>query len=150
MDDGAVNPVFDHHGKLAAHYDFVVGHVNLGVYMREMKLDFDQAREAFLADAHHPNAMGNAVLAFMILDLIRDERRVPEDPALTTAAKHTFEWACGNETAEKRLIQQRVQPRAHQSSRPVAAFTNEHPKNSKIHPGMIYPGEFWNSWDARW
>lgn len=137
-EDGVINPVFEHHDRLAAAYDFVVGHVNLASYMKEMKLDFGQAHQAFLADHHHPNPLGHAVLANLLLDFLRDETRVPKERLL--AKKYTFEWACGNETGQKQLIQRLVQRRPHSSPLPVASFTNEHPKNPNTdRPGMVSP-----------
>jgi hypothetical protein len=68
--------VFQCHAHLAAAYDFVVGSVHLGSYIRNLQLHFNSLR-LFLADDHHPNAWGHWFLAYLLWDLVTDTTRRP-------------------------------------------------------------------------
>jgi hypothetical protein len=192
------NPVFTAHGRLAVDYPFVVGHANLASYIDEVQLEHNvDLNHSLLADFHHPNPLGHAVLGYLLLDMVTDTSRVPinimddddkkrtnceedemvmvvvqnntgrkpqqDDPtAATTTTNSTttgpprsssyssFQWACGNDTDDKLFLMKRIVPSVGHSPRPIAAFTNELPKNdpssSVVTPGMLsvtpdYDGE---------
>lgn len=145
-----VNPVFDQHQKLAAHYDFVVGHVNLASYIQELNLTEEIAKKVFLADQHHPNAIGHAVVGFLLLELlIREKDIVSQDILLeesnngklatmtANGKKPTYQWNCGTETEGKRFVYRRVQPNPKDTPKPLASFTTELPKNTDVFPRMM-------------
>jgi hypothetical protein len=133
------NPIFAHHKMVATEYDFVVGHVNLASYLQELDFGFYNFIRHFLADWLHPSQLGHAVLAFLIIDLITDEDRLPPVYAGETFSKRTktpAQWTCGNETDDKRLIQSLVQGSSLVPHSPIASFTRDLPQNE----GVVYPG----------
>ena len=62
--------VFDAHQGLASTFDFVLGHVNVGPYVDS--LNYTNQTKVFLADDHHPNALGHAIAAKLMLQLVDD------------------------------------------------------------------------------
>jgi hypothetical protein len=131
LNNGTVPSLFHYHQRVAAEYDFVVGHVNLASYIEELSYGGQLSKKFFLADQHHPSRMGHAVLAHLLLDLVVDEKRQVTGLRNTTQ-KTPFQWACGTESAEKRLIQKRVE-----GNPPLASYTLEYPRNEKVYPGML-------------
>lgn len=136
-----VNPVFDSHERVPAEYDFVVGHVNLAAYVEELKWGQQLSSKHLLADKHHPNALGHALVAHLLLHLMILDDDQEESPPMATpnaatastmSTKTPFQWACGNATEEQRLIQSRVEGKS-----PLASFTMELPKNEIVYPGML-------------
>jgi hypothetical protein len=75
LNNGTVPSLFHYHQRVAAEYDFVVGHVNLASYIEELSYGEELSKKFFLADQHHPSRMGHAVLAHLLLDLVVDEKR---------------------------------------------------------------------------
>lgn len=144
------NPVFLSHAKVAAEYDFVVGHVNLASYIdNELEWDISHARKVLLkdGDVHHPDEFGHAVLAHLLLDLVVDKERAENIATIGATARKSpvgktpFRWACGTENQNKRFVQSRVQSKDASSRTnihsPQASFTYELPRNEEIYPGML-------------
>ena len=113
-----LNPVFESHERVAAEYEFVVGHVNLAARVEELKWGQQLSLKHLLADTHYPNALGHALVAHLLLHLmILDDGQEDSPPratsndtaASTVSTKTPFQWACGNITEEQRLIQSRVE-----------------------------------------
>jgi hypothetical protein len=133
MGNGKVrNDVFLSHQRVAAEYEFVVGHVNLASYVEELQWGNEFSKKFLLADLHHPSRMGHAVLAHLLLDLVIDEERQVSNTRNYTTPRTPFQWACGTESTEKRLIQNRVE-----GKHPLASFTMEIPRNEEVGPGML-------------
>jgi hypothetical protein len=129
------NDVFISHQRVAAEYEFVVGHVNLASYVEELQWGKESSQKFLLAVQHHPSRMGHTVLAHLLLDLVIDEERQVTDANITTQ-KTPYQWACGTESTGKRLIKNRVQ-----GKRPVASFTvrlQHHPGSQCCSSGCSY------------
>ena len=143
--------VYESHQLLAAHYDFVVGHVHLAQYMtNELAWDYDLSDLFFLSDRHHPSPLGHAVLSYLLLDLIQDEQRQPirgvpsansngnsKNNGKNSSSSVKFEWTCGTDTPEKRFFQQHVADQP-----PVASFTMEVPRHNDTDESVYVPGMF--------
>lgn len=136
-----MNEAFEIQEKVAAEYDFVVGHVNLAAYVEELGWGQGMASKHILVDQHHPSALGHALMASLLLHLvIQDDDNQKQRPLRslnstidhTISAKTPYQWACGNATEEQRLIQSRVA-----GKQPLASFTMELPKNDQVYPGML-------------
>jgi hypothetical protein len=132
IDGKVLSDNFVSHQRVAAEYEFVVGHVNLASYIDELQWGMELSRKFLLADKHHPSRMGHAVLAHLLLDLVVDEDRQVVTVANITNQKTPYKWACGTESTEKRLIQSRVD-----GKHPLASFTMELPRNDQVYPGML-------------
>jgi hypothetical protein len=132
-DGKVIAKIFASHQRVAAEYEFVVGHVNLASYIDELQWRLKFSKKFLIADKHHPSRMGHAALAHLLLDLVVDENRqqIVTDANITTP-KTSYKWACGTDTVEKRLIQSRVD-----GKHPVASFAMELPRNDQVYPGML-------------
>ncbi len=126
-------PTFHAHNHLGEHYDFVVGHVNAAKYVESLTLGHKESKAFLIADHHHPNERGHMVLAYLLNDLVLNEKR-SEKPKALHQTQPAYTWMCGNETREKRLVQELLVNR-----HPVASYTEELPKNDKVLPGMLDP-----------
>ncbi len=131
--------VFDSHRQLAAHYDFVVGHVNAAKYLETWQLGLSSTKTVALHDSFHPNRRGHLILAYLLHDLVMNEQRpVPSRGPLRilnqTNTRPVFTWACGNETVEQRRVRHVLMHR-----HPIASFTEEVPKNKELLSGMLQP-----------
>jgi hypothetical protein len=53
-------------------------------YIQELGLGFKQSKRHFLADAdvHHTSALGHALVAQLLIDLVVDDQRLPPPPVL--------------------------------------------------------------------
>ena len=148
-----IGTAFSNHGGIPSTYDFVVGQVNLASYVDELPLPSLQlASEALVADTFHPTALGHAMLAHLLLDLVMNTSRTKRDilprdfrdvPIGTYPRER--QWLCGTETEEKRWLSQRIS-----NTLPLLAFTNELPKNQVNYPGMLYirQGPTWRATTA--
>jgi hypothetical protein len=124
---------FDSHVHLGENFDFVVGHVNAANYFRSWQLAEAETRAVALKDVHHPNARGHTILAYLLNDLITNEKR-PEKPKEINQTRPVFTWACGEDLPEKRKLRDLLTKRY-----PVASFTGELPKNDVQLSGMLHP-----------
>lgn len=152
------NPVFAAHERLGARYPFVVGHVNLASYLDELlpfvHFNVTTIKRSFLAeDGVHPTALGHSVLAYLMVDMLRDESRV-NTPSLSQSQiqrsvepigntsslsatitqhqqneRHFFQWTCGIDDKDKQFLKSRLVPHERKSPVPLASFTMEIPKN---------------------
>jgi hypothetical protein len=147
MSNGKIdNPVFDAHARLAANYSFVVGHVNLASYIDELREDHGllvgmPLNKSLLGDDYHPNPLGHAVLAYLMLDMVTNTSRVPRVPMTVKPEVETepqnFQWPCGNDTEERVILMNRIVKLPGRSPKPIATFTQEIPKNDILFPGML-------------
>jgi hypothetical protein len=140
------NPVFLSHGSAAREFDFVVGHVNVASYVDELKVpNCDHHRGPkciFLSDKHHPNSFGHLTTTFLMLHLLRGEGELYTNTTAATKSLHPlqqskqhtkYEWHCGNETEEKRIIQRAITNSVTGWRSPRGSWTLEVPMNEKIH-----------------
>lgn len=119
------NPVFTSHNRMAKHFDFVVGHVNVASYFDDIPLPFQDTKQLFLADNHHPNGMGHLAISYLLLAMLRggqsewlDDSHNQQQEALPSSSNQqskdipavieNFQWHCGNETEDKRFIARQV------------------------------------------
>lgn len=132
------NPVYEAHAQLARDFDFVVGHVNLASYFDELHaekmLSYEDLKNLFLSDRHHPNVAGHLAVSFLLLNLLRGKG---EWSTSTTKMKKNklekYDWFCGDESEEKRFIQNRIVDSVETSSgwrSPLRSMTLEQPQNS--------------------
>ena len=140
--------MYEAHAQLAKEFDFVVGHINLASYFDELHaekmLSFEDLKGLFLADAHHPNVAGHMAVSFLLLNLLRGKgdwstltntnTKVETDsiaqPKQSKIEK--YDWFCGNETEDKRFIQNRIVEGGKTSSgwrSPLRSMTLEKPQN---------------------
>lgn len=131
--------VFQCHGHLAAAYDFVVGSVHLGSYVRNLQPDVDSVRP-FLADNHHPNALGHWFLAFLLSDLTTDTTRSPMETNKLYDHNGTLpgpNWNCSVLPSEKKLVKDLLD-----TQDAFASWTAEVPRNEEdgdFNQGMLIP-----------
>jgi hypothetical protein len=131
IDGKVLSDNFVSHQRVAAEYEFVVGHVNLASYIDELQWGMKFLKKFFLVDTWHPSRMGHAALAHLLLDLVVDEDRQVATDANITTKKTPYQWACGKGTG-KRFIQSRVD-----GKHPLASFTMDLPRNEQVYPGML-------------
>lgn len=127
------NLAFEAGKGVAEQYDFVVGHVNAGKYFASL-WEPNVTQTYFLGDPIHPNTLGHHVIHFLLLDLLMEEQRKERPRLNQTSTRMPYEWVCGDESAEKRLLRGLLENR-----RVLASFTQEQPKNEDLLPGMLLP-----------
>jgi hypothetical protein len=145
------NRVFLSHGSVAREFDFVVGHVNVASYVDELKVpDCDRYRRCiFLSDRHHPSSFGHLTTTFLLLHLLRGAGQLYTNTTVATKSLHPlqqseqhtkYEWHCGNETEEKRILQRVLTNSLTGWPSPRGSWTLEIPLNEKIHsPRQLVP-----------
>jgi len=136
--------VFDSHAKVAAEFDFVIGHINVASYLDELnKPNCTHFKECktFIRDRHHPNKFGHLTTSYLMLNLLRGRGDWQVNASLGDAhAKATllgertkYTWNCGNETQEKRILQKYFTDSPTGWNSPVGSWTLEVPKVARIH-----------------
>jgi hypothetical protein len=70
-------------------------------YVKSWQLGEKETSAVALCDAHHPNARGHMILAYLLSDLVTNEQRVEKPKEMTHPF---FTWACVDEIREKRLL----------------------------------------------
>lgn len=131
--------VFQCHGRIAAAYDFVVGSVHLGSYLSNLHWNHDALRKSFLADGHHPNKRGHLFLAFLLWDLVMDDRRLPITPNKNVVEGISISlpkprWTCNRDPPAKNRVVFLLDEKYS-----FASWTAESPRNEDHNDGMIYP-----------
>ncbi len=125
--------VFRCHDHLASIYEFVVGSVNLGSYLQNLKLDFDSVG-LFLADNHHPNVVGHWFLGYLLWDLATDMERIPLINRSSKASTQPH-WNCNPRPMAKRRVTELLD---HKYA--FASWTGEKPRNEDdSNEGMLHP-----------
>jgi hypothetical protein len=130
---------FDSHRHLGETYDFVVGQVNAARYVMSWQLGEAEAKAVALSDDRHPNARGQMILAYLLIDFVTNTQRL-EKPKEVNQTRPSFTWACGVDAPGKRLVRNLLEKR-----HPVASFTEELPKNDVLLPGMLSSVAFLNT-----
>lgn len=153
LDDSkaVTNPVFAGHDRIAAKFEFVVGHVNLISYIHELRFpEWEDTQLLYSTDWMHVNEKGHLIVAFLLLDLVHGTKHLEQN---TTAANSSrvnqdpsqmpiYSWQCGNETADKRLVESRISEVRNGTSRfrsPLASWTLEVPQNAQSKLDVLTP-----------
>jgi hypothetical protein len=138
------NPVFDVHNSLAADFDFVIGHVNVAAYLDTNMgwNDLNNYRKVFLAesDDHHPNALGHALTARMMQELMTTHAGKNHTvPVIDHGDKKHLEetplpqWFCGVETKEQQRLKHLLLHSNKENGPPItskASFVADFPRNA--------------------
>jgi len=61
-DSQVYNLAFDTQIEVAKEFDFVVGHINMASYLKELDFGPESGRWFFVADANHPTAFGHTAV----------------------------------------------------------------------------------------
>jgi hypothetical protein len=129
---------FEQHDMIGAEYDFVLGHVNVAAYLDSLRWDAHDLKAAFLADAHHPNALTHHIVAKLLSHLVSKASE-----SFTPIRKHVpanktdIKWVCGNETKDKKLLESFFNETKGIAK---ASFTADFPRNEEgTNPFMLVP-----------
>mmetsp|Transcript_16016 Transcript_16016/g.30221 ORF Transcript_16016/g.30221 Transcript_16016/m.30221 type:complete len:668 (-) Transcript_16016:52-2055(-) len=133
------NPVFLSHNRMAKEYDFVIGHVNVASYLDDLPLSFDETKQLFLADGHHPNHLGHLTISYLLVTMLQGKEEYFVSTNLTDHKKTSTAsmWFCGNETWDKRFVQSQV-------------IQQQLRENAAPGEGQIVPLHWWRSPQASW
>jgi hypothetical protein len=135
MDGKIMADVYTQHARLGAEYDFVLGHVSLASYLDSLQWSADDLARYFLTDTIHPNSLGHAAIANMMVALVAGDMK-PINHVFESQTE--FEWTCGDDMQDQWQIQEIFQ--AGLSGLTKASFTAEVPRTIDIIlPGMSVP-----------
>lgn len=141
-----IETTFQCHNRIGANYDFVVGSIHLGSYLSNLRwgLDTLQAHFTVPPDEIHPEANGHAMMAFLLWDLVSNEKRMPISPPLQTMMKEGNasnilkpSLSCDDRDPFAARVKYLIEDSFSQAS-----WAGEPPINERHSPGMIYPYVF--------
>lgn len=129
---------FDQHQMIGAEYDFVLGHVNMAAYFDSLQWGLNEQKQAFIADAHHPNALTHHTIAKLLWQLVSKasesykpvRKRIPKK-------KTDFTWTCGGKSIASRMMRRLF---ADTKGVAKASYTIDLPRNKDgTTPLMLLP-----------
>jgi hypothetical protein len=129
---------FEQHNMIGSEYDFVLGHINVAAYFDSLGWDFQDLKSAFIADAHHPNALTHHIIAKLLTHLVSkaSDSLIPLRKHVP-AEKTDLTWVCGNETTDKMMLESLFNETKGVAK---ASYTADFPRNADgTNPFMLVP-----------
>jgi len=125
---------------IARQFDFVVGHVNVGKYLDELKLPSCETYLTcpFLADPIHASQIGHLATAFLLLNLLDPNRLTRTSVKQETFMNETkYEWSCGVETEEKQILKDVITNSSTGWKSPLGQWTLDLPVLDSVTPRRL-------------
>eukprot|EP00526_Cylindrotheca_closterium_P000584 CAMPEP_0113654092 /NCGR_PEP_ID=MMETSP0017_2-20120614/28966_1 /TAXON_ID=2856 /ORGANISM="Cylindrotheca closterium" /LENGTH=545 /DNA_ID=CAMNT_0000567205 /DNA_START=1829 /DNA_END=3466 /DNA_ORIENTATION=+ /assembly_acc=CAM_ASM_000147 len=133
---------FASHGDISRQFNFVAGHINMGAYIDELKLSscWDYVECPFLNDVHHASVLGHLATAFLLLSFLSPIGHINKETPQKLLTDTEYEWSCGVDTAEKRILKQVITYSATGWKSPAGGWTLDLPVVDLLTPRRLISG----------
>mmetsp|Transcript_43087 Transcript_43087/g.104281 ORF Transcript_43087/g.104281 Transcript_43087/m.104281 type:complete len:591 (-) Transcript_43087:466-2238(-) len=133
---------FRAHGDIARQFDFVIGHINMAIYIDGLGLSacWSNAECPFLNDVHHASSLGHLATAFLLLNCMSPLGRLDEKKSPTFLTSIDYEWSCGVETPEKRILKKVITSSPTGWRSPSGGWTLDLPILGQLTPRRLLSG----------